>query len=342
MATDVLRVSPSECIDQVIMCMHTRLTPMIWGSPAIGKSSIVRQIAQRFKLWLIDVRLSQYDPTDLHGFPKIDGRRSTYLPMDTFPLEDDPIPEGYNGFLIFFDEFSSAVRMTAAAAYKVVLDKYIGNRKLHPKAIIVCAGNMMTDGAIVNQAGTAMQSRLIHLELMVDWKEWSIWASSEKLSHRVISYINHRPAKLYQFNPTHNDKTFASPRTWEFASRIDLYPKLTMHQKLPALAGAVSEGVAREFVTYCDVYSHIPTYQQIIANPLSISMSDEPSMLAAIAGMIGSSMTVADLPKIMRYINRLPIEFQVFALRDGCKRNPAMLREKELISWLNTNGDELY
>src|SRR5579862_5036680 len=42
---------------------------MIWGSPGIGKSSIVEQTARRHDLRCIDVRLSQLAPTDLRGLP---------------------------------------------------------------------------------------------------------------------------------------------------------------------------------------------------------------------------------------------------------------------------------
>lgn len=43
----------------------------IWGAPGIGKSSIVRQIAERRRMPLIDIRASLLDPTDLRGIPMI-------------------------------------------------------------------------------------------------------------------------------------------------------------------------------------------------------------------------------------------------------------------------------
>jgi hypothetical protein len=262
--------------------------------------------------------------------------------MDIFPLEDDPVPDGYSGWLLFLDEMNTAALAVQAASYKLVLDRAVGQRKLNSKVAIVCAGNLVTDGAIVNRLSTAMQSRLVHLDLMVDHKVWSMWASANKLHHQVISYINHRPDHLHKFDPKHNDKTFPCPRTWEFASKLMFYDKIPLKEKLPVLAGTVSEGTAREFITYCDVYQHIPTYKQIIADPRGISVTSEPSMLAALSGTIGSNVTVAELPKAMQYIHRMPIEFQVFALRDACKRNPKMLREKDVLDWLTVNSEELF
>ena len=337
-----IKVNAEEAVQHIIMCMQTKLVPMLSGSPGIGKSAIVHQIAAKFKLKVIDIRLSQYDPVDLHGFPHIQNGRSSYMPVNTFPLEGDEIPDGYNGWVLFFDEFNSAPRAVEAAAYKIILDRQIGQHNLHSRALMICAGNLMTDGAIVNNMGTAMQSRLVHYELTVDHLLWSLWASANKLAHEVIAYINHCPDKLYQFKPNHSDKTFACPRSWEFASRIMLYDKMATKDKLPSLAGAVSEGIAREFLTYCDVYRYIPTYQQIKMQPLSAEVTDEPSMLAAISGSIGAHLIVPDIPSVLRYIRRLPMEFQVFALRDACKRNPGMIKEKEIIEWIDENGNELY
>lgn len=42
---------------------------MLWGAPGTGKSEIVAAVAARQRVALIDVRLSQLEPTDLRGIP---------------------------------------------------------------------------------------------------------------------------------------------------------------------------------------------------------------------------------------------------------------------------------
>lgn len=92
-----------NCIDQVKLALNAGLVPFIQGSPGLGKSAIVKQIAKFAKLKVIDLRLAQCDITDLNGFPKLDGDKARYLPMETFPIESDPIPKGYNGWLLFLN-----------------------------------------------------------------------------------------------------------------------------------------------------------------------------------------------------------------------------------------------
>ena len=42
---------------------------MLWGAPGVGKSDIIGQVAQRHDVALLDIRLSQMEPSDLRGIP---------------------------------------------------------------------------------------------------------------------------------------------------------------------------------------------------------------------------------------------------------------------------------
>ena len=42
---------------------------MLWGAPGVGKSQIIAQVATRHEVPVIDIRLSQMEPSDLRGIP---------------------------------------------------------------------------------------------------------------------------------------------------------------------------------------------------------------------------------------------------------------------------------
>ena len=42
---------------------------MLWGPPGVGKSQMVSQVAAHHGIPMIDIRLSQLEPTDLRGIP---------------------------------------------------------------------------------------------------------------------------------------------------------------------------------------------------------------------------------------------------------------------------------
>lgn len=60
------------------------LSAMIWGSPGIGKSSIVAAVAKNAGIGLVDLRLSQLAPTDLRGLPVADKGVSKWFPLSFY------------------------------------------------------------------------------------------------------------------------------------------------------------------------------------------------------------------------------------------------------------------
>ena len=337
-----MQVKVSQAISMITGFIKAKLVPMLEGSPGTGKSQIVHQIAKNYNLKVIDLRLSQCDPTDLLGFPQIMGNRAGYVPMVTFPIEGDPLPEGYAGWLLFLDEFNSASMAVQAAAYKLVLDRMVGQYHLHKNVAIVCAGNKETDNAIVQPMSTALQSRLAHLELIIDHNEWCEWAENNGLDHRITSYIKFKPGNLYTFSPDHTDKTYACPRTWEFADRALKVVDIDHENCLPMLAGTISEGVAREFLGFSRIFKDLPKIETIIANPNSTPVPDEPSICFAITGSIAHNVTRDNLEKLMDYINRLPLEFQVVCLKESLRRNTDIKGHPSIIKWAASTGLEYF
>lgn len=276
------------------------------------------------------------------GFPTITGEKASYKPMDTFPIEGDTVPKGYNGWLLFLDELNSAPPAIQSAAYKVILDRMVGNHKLHKNVAIVAAGNLETDNAIVQPMSTALQSRMAHLELVVDSKEWVDWASSNEIDHRITSYINFRPDALYSFSPDHTDKTYASPRTWEFANRILQVTDAASSEALPMLAGTISEGVAREFLGFCKIHLSLPKLAEIITNPTSIKVPEEPSVLFAMTGALGNNAAEDNIGALMKFIRRLPVEFQVVSLREIVRRNKKLIQHEAVREWVTKSAMVLF
>jgi len=320
--------------------------PMIHGSPGIGKSDITQNLATQNKWKLIDMRLSQMDPTDLNGFPSLnaDKTRSHYAPPAYIPLAGDPIPEGCNGWLLFLDEITSAPPATQAAAYKLVLDRKIQDIPLHPNLVMAAAGNLSTDKAIVNTMSTALQSRMQHYQLKVTLKHWIVWANANNVDHRIVSYINYKPEVLHSFNPDHDDFTFPCPRTWYFLSKkINVYPgKEVVASKIASMSASVGEAAAREFYAFSQIYKDIPTIPQIVADPDGISMSNEPSAQYAMSGMLGENFNATNIPPLLRYMQRMPIEFQILAMQRGRAKSRDFRRHRSVGEWIAQNSDEMF
>ncbi len=338
-------------------CMEVDLVPFIKGPPAIGKSDIVKQIANEYNLLLVDFRLSQADTTDLNGLPGYteDQMKATFKPMDTFPITTDPLPvradgKPYDGWLLFLDELNSANLSVQAAAFKLILDRQVGKHDLHSHVRIIAAGNREIDKAITNRMSTPMQSRLAHFELEINQKAWLKWAGNFGIDYRIMSFIGFKPEILYNFKPDHNKETYASPRTWEFCSRLVKGEKTIGTDMIPLMAAVVDEVAAREFYTYAKIFKTLITVPQIIANPKKIEVPAEPGTLYALTGTLGYHMEGTNAEKLMEFIERIPIEFQILALQIAIKRDqeetkrkgPKILSLPSVKTWVRENAQDLF
>ena len=241
---------------------------------------------------------------------------------------------------MFLDEFNSASNAVQAAAYKISLDRQIGMYDLHENCVVMCAGNKRTDGAIVNRLSTAMQSRLVHLNLDVSLENFLDYAAENNLDHRISDYIKFKPEALYRFSPDHDDTTYPCPRTWEFVHRLIKDWKDIKVTKLPLLAGTIGEGAAREFYTFTRIYKNLPKIQDIIRDPKEVPVSDEPSVLYALTGAISNHFNKDNAEVLTTFISRLPPEFGVVTFKDIRKRKPEITQLPCVRKWISSNASK--
>ena len=337
---EVNAVELEECLTEDL---KAGLTPMVSSSPGMGKSDIIRTIADTFMLKVIDFRVSQCEPVDMQGYPGVTNGRMTFHIPEYFPIEGDTIPDGYDGWLLFLDEFNSGNKQTEAAAYKLILDREVYKYKLHPRCLIAAAGNLTTDRAIVNTQSTATTSRLTHYRMRVDHNVWVDWANAHGVDHRIISLIKFKPELLHRFDTSTSELTFPCPRTWEFASKvIKNKPKVDLITKT-RLAGTIGEGAAVELATYSEIYQNLPTIEQILSNPKSgWKVPKEPSEQYAVTTMLAHNCTNDNIEKIVTAINRLPVDFQVITFKDIYKRSPQLKGHSVIKQWVAKNSSIIF
>ncbi len=312
------------------------VVPQLNSSPGVGKSAIVKAFAKKHNLKLIDIRLSTCAPEDLNGLPHFDDDgKAVFKPFSVFPLAKD-YPKGtdlplndegvpYAGWLLFLDEFKSAPRSVIAAAYRLVLDRQVGTHDLHRNVLIITASNLATDRAIVNDPGTAMQSRMAHLIIKVDADEWlQDVAYPQNYDKRIIAFINQYPSKLMDFDPKHQDLTFCAPRTWEFVNRILKVHKGPEIELIPLLAGTITSLIATEFVEYCRVFDKIIDVNDILKDPENCRIPDDLSLQWATMASIGEHTTIKNFGDFCKYAERFTIPMRIMFYRQSLVRVPGV------------------
>jgi len=196
--------------------LHGQHTPvMLWGPPGVGKSQMVALVADRHGMPVIDIRLSQMEPSDLRGIPfRVEDRVEWAVPS----MLPDAARHGNQGIL-FLDEITSVPPSVSAAAYQLILDRRLGAYTVPDGGAIFAAGNRQGDRGVTYTMPAPLANRFSHFEVDVNLDDWVAWAYANGIDDRLIAFLRFRPELLFEFDPAHNPVAFPSPRSWEFAHR---------------------------------------------------------------------------------------------------------------------------
>ena len=231
---------------------------MLWGPPGIGKSDLVRQVAERHAAPVIDLRLSQMEPSDLRGIPfRVNDTVEWAVPA----MLPDAERHGAMGIL-FLDEINAAPPSVSAAAYQLILDRRLGEYRVPDGWAIFAAGNRQGDRAVTYAMPAPLANRFSHFEVEPNLEDWSDWAFSRGIDERLVAFLRFRPDLLFDFDPAHNPTAFPSPRTWEFAHRA-LY-KFSGDLLLGALQACVGEAAAVELTAFLHHLEAMPDVEAIV------------------------------------------------------------------------------
>ena len=330
---NMYRVSPRQLAECIREDFFAGVVPYVEGSPGIGKSSIFAQVAKELNLEMIDHRLSTSAPEDLSGLPRFneDGTAAFAPFADLFPLDTTPLPEGKDGWCLFLDEFNSAPKSVQAAAYKLVLDRRTGQRKLNERVVIGGAGNLSTDRAITTPIGTAMQSRLSHytLDIVGHEKEWmEDIALKFDWDARIIAYLSRYPSKLMDFRPEHNEKTFCCPRTWEFVNKFlkaaEPSKKAIDPRRAHKYTGKITSGVAVDFIQFTRCFENLIKVSDIEADPEGCTIPSDPAAQWANIAHMCEMVNEKNFGALCRYANRFSLDFRVLFFRSAMHRKPQL------------------
>ena len=339
---------PSQIVIALGHLIDANQPVMLHGSPGVGKSDVVRQVAKQRGIDLIDLRLSQLDPVDLRGVPSVDTkRRITTWNTPSF------LPTDGNGIL-FLDEINSAAQATQAAAYQLVLDRKLGDYVLPPGWAIIAAGNRSTDRAIVNQMSTALKNRFTHINYEVNLDDWCDWALRNDIAVEVLGFIRFRPMLLNEFEQRNESKeekervqrlkdaqAFATPRSWEFLSKV-VQQKPASDIEYELYSGIVGEGAAAEFMGYLKYYRDLPNLDALLMNPGAAKVPTEPATLYALATGLATKATQDNMERVVKYALRLPAEFQVLLMKDAIARDSDLTQTKAFNDWAIRNAEVLF
>jgi len=282
---------------------------MLWGPPGVGKSQIIAQIAQCHGVPLIDVRLSQMEPTDLRGVPF---RKGDLVEWSVPALLPDAGRHGARGIL-FLDEITSAPPTVTAAAYQLILDRRLGDYRVPPGWVIFAAGNRYGDRGVTYTMPTPLANRFTHYEIEPNLDDWVSWAQGAAIDPSVIAFLRFRPDLLFEFNPAVNPVAFPSPRSWEYAHRALVKFGDAPELLLEGLQACVGKTAGVEFKAFVDNMVGLPDIDAILQGKSLQVPHGIDLQYGVAAALVRRALKVREMPHanlvyghILRYARNFP------------------------------------
>ena len=277
---------------------EAKMPLFIAGGFGIGKSDVVKQTAieiakaknKQFLNWnkmtneerrelaknpkdkfvLVDIRLSDREPTDIKGLPDL----STNTENVEWKVElwvKAIANKEFDG-IVFFDEMNNAPPSVLKSAYQIFLDRQVGEYSINDNVLLLGAGNRIEDKADIFDVPLPLRDRYNEVELRTDDEVWVEWAIKEQINGMVISFIKFKPDRLLCVD---NDRVGKSttPRGWARVNEIMKHLKISdkptqeeLDECEDYVSATIGEGTATEFIAYIKLQRNIDL-QQILKNP---------------------------------------------------------------------------
>lgn len=268
----------------------TKLPLIVYGTFGVGKSTIIqdraKEIAEKkqkeYVNWnevtrakkdeinlnpekffvLIDIRLSEFDSSDVKGLPDFKDENSIEWKIPFWAkLLENPKSDG----ILFFDEINLATPLVISSTYKIIHDRVVNESKINNNWLILSAGNKDEDRAYTHELASPVKDRACEVELIPpNIDDWTNWATENGIDSRIIGFLNWKPSNLHKVDFDDGQK-FTTERGWE---RLHyLIQGLIDYKELDLVSGtAISEGIAREFTAFCKIKDSVKL-DEIIKNP---------------------------------------------------------------------------
>ena len=244
------------------------------GSPGIGKTAIMEQIAQELGIALVSYSMTHHTRQSALGLPFITHKNFKGLEFDISEytmseiiasvyevMEKSGLEEG----ILFLDEINCVSETLAPSMLQFLQYKVFGTHRIPQGWIVVTAGNPPEYNKSVREYDIVTWDRLKRVDVEPDYETWKEYAYKKGIHGAILTFLEIKKNYFYIVETTVDRKSFVTARGWEDLSEMmKLYERhgLTVDQKLTAQY-LQNPAVAREFAVYYDLYNKYRSDYQI-------------------------------------------------------------------------------
>ena len=346
-------LSLDQCGKMIAKSGHL-VTYLLQGHMGIGKSALLGTVGKS----LPGAKLVYFDCTTKEAgdvvMPKMkmEGDNDYFLSVTHEELGahiDGPI-------VVMIDEFGKANPSVKNALTRLMYERKIGSRTLHPDSIVFATTNLAGEGVgdsmmahHANRITTLTVRKPDHLQ----WLEWGI---NNGVDHTLLGWVRETPHLFQTFedvkNPEDNPyifhprdparKSFVTPRSLEKASHIiKACAGMDDMALTAALIGTIGARGAMDLMAFVSLAHEMPTQASIINDPEKAKVPASASAVCMVVFRALATVEAKWLDNWMIYLNRLDAEAQGLFVNGvrapGYAKQGMVMVNKSFTNWVMKN-----
>lgn len=236
------------------------------GSPGIGKTAIMEQVAQELGIALVSYSMTHHTRQSALGLPFITHKNYKGMEFDISEytmseiiasiyevMENSGIEQG----ILFLDEINCVSETLAPSMLQFLQYKVFGRHRVPDGWVIVTAGNPPEYNKSVREFDVVTMDRMKIVEVEADYATWKEYALKQGIHNAVITYLDMKKNDFYRVETTVGGKSYVTARGWEDLSATMLMCEEEGLKVDETLVGQYlhNEKIVKEFTAYYELYN---------------------------------------------------------------------------------------
>lgn len=202
---------------------------LLMGPPGVGKTAIMKQIAEEEKIGLVEYTLTHHTRQSAVGLPVLEKRMfrgqeytvTEYTMSEMIASVYECIEkEGKETGILFLDEINCVSETLAPTMLQLLQNKTFGAHKLPEGWCLVAAGNPERYNKSVREFDIVTLDRVKKIEIEESHSVWDQYAAKQGIHLGIRSYLQFKTENFYRIEEGQEGSCFVTARGWEDLSKI--------------------------------------------------------------------------------------------------------------------------
>jgi len=241
------------------------------GRPGIGKTEIVRQVADELGIGFVSFSITHHTRNSLLGLPVISnlecGKYTEYTMSEIIAAVIEKEEEGQKEGILLLDEFNCASETIMPTMLAFLQTRNIGKYKIPEGWSVVLCGNPSAYNKSARQFDAAIIDRVRKMEVEYDITDFLSYASEKNFHESVIKYLEINRKNIYRCIMQKDGEEVVTCRGWENLSHmIKMYEQLGLE---------INEQLVHQYIKSVEIAHSFYAFYLMFAGRISAKELEE-------------------------------------------------------------------